>query len=51
MIWRQTCWIGFETEFKKGAIFRVDVDEMPPAGPADLRWFLTPRVLRSIKKR
>jgi len=38
-------------EFKKGAIFRVDVDEMPPAGPADLRWFLTPRVLRSIKKR
>lgn len=38
-------------EFKKGAICRVDVDEMPPAGPGDLRWFLTPRVLRAIKKR
>jgi phosphohistidine phosphatase len=37
-------------EFKKGAICRIDVDELPPAGPGHLRWFLTPRMLRGIKK-
>jgi phosphohistidine phosphatase len=38
-------------EFKKGAVCRIDVDEVPPAGPGDLRWMLTPRILRAIKKR
>jgi phosphohistidine phosphatase len=37
-------------EFKKGAICRIDVDELPPSGPGDLRWFLTPRFLRALKK-
>jgi phosphohistidine phosphatase len=37
-------------EFKKGAICRVDFHVLPPAGPGDLRWFMTPRVLRAIKK-
>jgi phosphohistidine phosphatase len=37
-------------QFKKGAICRIDVDEIPPAGPGDLRWFLTPRILRAVKK-
>jgi phosphohistidine phosphatase len=37
-------------EFKKGAICRIDLDEIPPAGPGDLRWMLTPRVLRALKK-
>jgi phosphohistidine phosphatase len=37
-------------EFKKGAICRIDLEEIPPAGPGDLRWFLTPRILRTIKK-
>jgi phosphohistidine phosphatase len=36
-------------EFKKGAICRIDVDEVPPAGPGELRWFLTPRILRGVK--
>ena len=36
--------------FKKGAVCRIDLDVLPPAGPGDLRWFLTPRVLRAIKK-
>jgi phosphohistidine phosphatase len=36
--------------FKKGAVCRIDVDELPPHGPGDLRWFATPRLLRSIKK-
>ncbi len=35
--------------FKKGAVCRIDVDVVPPAGPGDLRWFLTPRALRAIK--
>jgi phosphohistidine phosphatase len=37
-------------EFKKGAICRIDVDELPPAGPGELRWFLTPKLLRALKK-
>jgi phosphohistidine phosphatase len=36
--------------FKKGAICRIDLDEIPPSGPGDLRWFLTPRILRGLKK-
>ncbi len=37
-------------EFKKGAVCRIDLDVLPPAGPGDLRWFMPPRVLRAIKK-
>jgi phosphohistidine phosphatase len=37
-------------EFKKGAVCRIDVVALPPTGPGQLRWFLTPRVLRQIGK-
>jgi phosphohistidine phosphatase len=37
-------------EFKKGAVCRIDVDELPPGGPGDLRWFLSTRILRAIKR-
>ena len=37
-------------EFKKGAVCRIDVEEIPPAGPGDLRWMMPPRMLASIKK-
>jgi phosphohistidine phosphatase len=37
-------------EFKKGAVCRIDLDEMPPTGPGNLRWMLTPKILRSIKR-
>ncbi len=37
-------------EFKKGAVCRVDVDEIPPNGPGDLRWMLTPKILRAIAR-
>jgi phosphohistidine phosphatase len=37
-------------EFKKGAICRIDVESLPPAGPGALRWFLTPRILRELRK-
>lgn len=35
-------------EFKKGAICRIDVQALPPTGPGQLRWFLTPRMLRKL---
>ena len=37
-------------EFKKGAVCRIDLDEIPPSGPGDLRWMLTPKILRSVKR-
>jgi phosphohistidine phosphatase len=37
-------------EFKKGAVCRIDVDDLPPTGPGELRWLLTPKILRSLKK-
>jgi phosphohistidine phosphatase len=37
-------------EFKKGAVCRIDVAALPPAGPGQLRWFATPRMLRKIGK-
>jgi len=37
-------------EFKKGAVCRIDVTALPPSGPGALRWFLTPGIMRSIRK-
>jgi phosphohistidine phosphatase len=37
-------------EFKKGAVCRIDVAALPPTGPGQLRWFLTPRIMRKIGK-
>ena len=37
-------------EFKKGAICRIDVESIPSAGPGKLRWFLTPKILRELRK-
>ena len=37
-------------EFKKGAICRIDVGTLPPQGPGALRWFITPKTLRAIRK-
>ena len=34
--------------FKKGAICRIDFVALPPGGIGELRWFLPPKVLRSI---
>ena len=36
-------------EFKKGAICRIDLETLPPAGPGTLRWFLTPKILRGLR--
>ena len=37
-------------EFKKGSVCRIDVEDLPPAGPGDLRWMLTPKMLRALNK-
>ncbi len=36
--------------FRKGAICRIDVETLPPAGPGTLSWFLTPKILRRLRK-
>jgi phosphohistidine phosphatase len=36
-------------EFKKGAVCRVDV-ELPVTGPGTLKWFLTPRLMRALRR-
>ena len=40
--------IGARTpfEFKKGGICRIDFEILPPKGTGQLRWFVTPRLLR-----
>jgi len=42
--------IRLDLEFKKGAIARIDVDALPPKGPGQLRWFVPPKFLRSLKR-
>jgi phosphohistidine phosphatase len=37
-------------ELKKGGICRIDFDSMPVAPPGNLRWLLTPRIMRSLKR-
>jgi phosphohistidine phosphatase len=37
-------------ELKKGAACRIDLETLPPAGPGTLIWFLTPKILRSVRK-
>jgi len=37
-------------EFKKGAVCRIDVTAIPPSGPGELRWLVTPKILRMIRK-
>ena len=34
--------------FKKGAICRIDFELFPPKGSGQLRWFVTPRMLRKM---
>jgi len=36
-------------EFKKGAVCRVDVGGLPPAGPGRLVWFASPKMLVGLK--
>jgi phosphohistidine phosphatase len=35
-------------EFKKGAVCRIDFEVLPPKGVGQLRWFVTPKMLRRL---
>jgi len=37
-------------EFKKGAVCRIDIDSLPPAKPGSLQWFLTPKLMRALRR-
>jgi phosphohistidine phosphatase len=37
-------------EFKKGAVCRIDVEALTPQAIGRLRWFLTPRIMRALKR-
>ena len=39
----------YPIEFKKGAVCRIDIKTFP-AGPGKLRWFVTPKILRTLRK-
>jgi phosphohistidine phosphatase len=39
----------YPIEFKKGAVCRIDVKTFP-AGPGKLRWFMTSKILRLLRK-
>jgi len=39
----------YPLEFKKGAVCRIDVKTFP-AGPGRLRWFVTTKILRALRK-
>jgi phosphohistidine phosphatase len=44
--------VGFKTppEFKKGGVARIDVAILPPpVGSGQLQWWLTPKVLRTLR--
>jgi phosphohistidine phosphatase len=36
--------------FKKGGICRIDVLSLPPSGPGELRWLVTPKILLRLRK-
>ncbi len=42
--------IGARTplEFKKGGVCRIDFEVLPPKGIGQLRWFVTPKMLRAL---
>ena len=39
----------YPIEFKKGAVCRIDVKTFP-AGPGKIRWFMTSKILRGLRK-
>lgn len=50
MLAAQLLWAGpeFELPFKKAAVCRIDVSDMPPTSPGQLKWYLPPKVFHSL---
>jgi phosphohistidine phosphatase len=45
-------WAGPELDipFKKAAVCRIDVFDLPPTSPGTLKWFITPKIASAIAK-
>ena len=37
-------------EFKKGAVCRIDMDTLAPQATGPLQWFVTPRIMRAVRR-
>ena len=37
-------------EFKKGAVCRIDLESLSPPGRGKLQWFVTPRIMRALRR-
>jgi phosphohistidine phosphatase len=50
MLLNNLLWAGPECElpFKKGAVARVDVSDMPPTSPGSLKYYMPPKVFNSL---
>ncbi|MBS2006804.1 MAG: phosphohistidine phosphatase SixA [Cyanobacteria bacterium SZAS TMP-1] len=50
MLANKLLWAGVECEFpfKKGAVARIDVGDMPPTGPGTLKWYMPPKLVHSL---
>jgi phosphohistidine phosphatase len=50
MLANKLLWAGLECEmpFKKAAVARIDVGDMPPTGPGILKWYMPPKLVHSL---
>jgi phosphohistidine phosphatase len=50
MLANKLLWAGLECEmpFKKAAVARIDVSDMPPTGPGILKWYMPPKIVHSL---
>jgi phosphohistidine phosphatase len=50
MLANKLLWAGVECElpFKKGAVMRIDVADMPPTMPGVLKWYMPPKLVHSL---
>jgi phosphohistidine phosphatase len=39
---------GFEMPFKKGAVCRIDVSDLPPTMPGVLKWYMPPKIFQRL---
>ena len=37
-------------DFKKGAVCRIDLESLSPPGRGRIQWFLTPRIMRALRR-
>jgi phosphohistidine phosphatase len=42
--------LGEGLEFKKGGVCRIDMDSLTPQAAGRLMWFLTPRLMRALRR-